>query len=411
MSEQDTGLHVLGPEAYNPDRTEGSGWLRLRAGRRLARLVAITLGAATGLAIAVFLLMDSPLLQTLVWGSPAPRPSAHSLLPGRGPAPGLGSRHAELTPGNGVRGPGPGMNGVPGSGSGLAHDSGRVPPPWQVPGTSDSGRPAERQREIAVPGQQAGVAAGSGPLARDHGRLPASSRDPARTGDGAGNARGQSAGGARDLLPVDLRNRNTSSAYMNRDRLQPGPGAGTDAAGPGRGSGRQASGTVAGTGPLSHSAPVPAPVDGPATGAAAVTGSADPSGTRAPSLLADLEAMQVRAFRLRMLLEENTLRARICETSKPAFRPVWCVETPPAPAIAAAPSRAPRRAAVPPAPELLGVAGSRSALAALLRLEGRTLRLREGERAGAWRVNRIGADGAVTMSHPSGRRVDLRVGG
>lgn len=164
-------------------------------------------------------------------------------------------------------------------------------------------------------------------------------------------------------------------------------------------------------GSMAASERIVAPATGQAPAAAAVTGSADPSETPGTGLLADLEVMQVRAFRLRMLLEENTLRARICETSKPAFRPVWCIEAPPAPALAAAPPRSPRRAAVPPAPELLGVAGSRYTLAALLRVEGRTLRLREGEHAGAWRVSRIGADGAVTMSHPSGRRVDLRVGG
>lgn len=402
MSEQDTGLHVSGPEADDPDRTKGSGWLRLRAGRRLTRVAAIMLGAGTGLAIAVFLLMDSPLLQTLIWGSPAPRPSAHSLLPG-------GAPDADLVPAFGVRGtgPDPGSNGMSGSGSGPVQDSGPAPLPWQVSRSSDPRRPADGQREVTVPGPQAGAAAGSAPRAHDHDRIPASSRGPMRTGDGAGYARGPSTGRARNLLPADLRSGNTSSAGMNRDRLQPGPGDGTDAVRQGGGSGRQVSGTAESTGPLSRSTTVPgtAPVDGSAIG------SADPSGTSAPSLLADLEAMQVRAFRLRMLLEENTLRARICETSKPAFLPVWCVEAPPAPAIAAAPARAPRRTAVPPAPELLGVAGSRSSLAALLRLEGRTLRLREGERAGAWRVNRIGADGAVTMSHPSGRRVDLRVGG
>jgi len=188
-----------------------------------------------------------------------------------------------------------------------------------------------------------------------------------------------------------------------------------------RGGSAQISGPAAGAAGLPHPAAVSGPVSGtvpaapagrgPATGAAVMIGSADLAGTPGASLLADLEAMQVRAFRLRLLLEENTLRARICETSKPAFRPVWCVEAPPAPAIARAPAQVPRRSAVPPAPELLGVAGSRSGLAALLRLEGRTLRVREGERAGAWKVNRIETDGAVTVSHPSGRRIDLQVGG
>ena len=438
MSGQDTGLHVSGPGTDDPDRTSSSIRPQPRAGRRLARVGAIVIGAATGLAIAVFLLMDSPLLQTLIWGSPAPRPTAHSLLPGGGPGAGLAPRDVDRPPGSGLRDAAsdPGSNGLSANGSGPVYDSGPGPMPWQASGSSDPRRPADGQRDVTVPGQQAGIAAGSDPRAHDHDQLPASSRGPVRTGDGTGDARGQSAGRPRDLLPADLLTGSAPSAATNSDRVQ--SGAGTTAVYP-RGGAEQAAGSAAGTGPLAHSAAVPgsapgtaamsgtgmapgllagqghvvptATGDGSAAGAAAVTESANPSGTRGPSLLADLEAMQVRAFRLRMLLEENTLRTRICEASKPAFRPVWCIEAPPAPAIAAAPPRAPHHAAVPPAPELLGVAGSRSALAALLRLEGRTLRLREGERAGAWRVNRIGADGAVTLSHPSGRRVDLRVGG
>lgn len=425
MSEQDTGLHASGPGTDDPDSsTAASGRPRLRAVRRLARVAAIMLGAAAGLAIAVFLLMDSPLLQSLIWGSPAPRPSAHSLLPGGGPATGPAPRDGDPVPGHTPRdaASGPGSNGVSGSGSGTGHDSGPVPFPWQAPVGGTPRRPAEGQRQTTVQGHQAGSAAGSGLPVHDHGRLPAASRDPARTADVTGDARGR----PRDLLPGELRTANTASAAMNGDRVR--PGGATTAMHP-RGGAAQGAGSAAGTGSPARSAPVPAAVAAPAPGtqamaatgvapapgdgpvAGAATGSADPSGTGGASLLADLEAMQVRAFRLRMLLEENTLRARICETSKPAFRPVWCIEAPPAPAIAAAPPRAPRRAAVPPAPELLGVAGSRSALAALLRVEGRTLRLREGERAGAWRVARIGAEGAVTLSHPSGRRVDLRVGG
>lgn len=434
MSEQDTGLHVSGPGTDDPDRTAASIRPRLRAGRRVARVAAIMLGAATGLAIAVFLLMDSPLLQTLIWGSPAPRPSAHSLLPGGGPGAGLAPRGVDRSPGSGPSGAAsdPGSNGLSANGFGPAYDSEPGPMPWQASGSSDPRRPADWQRDVTVPGQQAEIATGSDPRAHDHDRLPASSRGSARTGDGTGDARGQSADRPRDLLPANLHTANARSAAVNSDQAR--SGAGTTVVHP-RGGAGQAAGSAAGTGPLAHSAALPgsavmsgtgmapglvagqghivpsATGDGSAAGASAVTGSANPSGTRGPSLLADLEAMQVRAFRLRMLLEENTLRTRICETSKPAFLPSWCVEAPPAPAIASAPPRAPRHAAVPPAPELLGVAGSRTALAALLRLEGRTLRLREGERAGAWRVNRIGADGAVTLSHPSGRRVDLRVGG
>ena len=407
MTEHETRLHTPGPDADSPDRTAGSGRLRPRPGRRVARIASIMLGAATGLAIAVFLLMDSPLLQTLVLGSPAPRPPAHSLLPGAGLVP----RNTDPAPGTGVRGtqPDQGPDIVPGSVAGPGHDSGTVPGPRQAPAHAGPAR-----QEAADPGRRAGGMAGAGPRAHGRDRLSTFSRSPSL----AGAARDRSAGRARDLLPADLRTAGDELAGPNRDRGQ--PGSSRDAALPRGGSG-QDSRSAAGAGPRPDPAMVPGAGPGPAAGTGAaiapatgdgpVAWAVDLSGTRGTSLLADLEAMQVRAFRLRMLLEENTLRARICETSKPAFRPVWCVEAPPAPAIAAAPSRAPRRAAVPPAPELLGVAGSRSALSALLRLEGRTLRLREGERAGAWRVNRIGADGAVTMSHPSGRRVDLRVGG
>ena len=414
MTEQDPGLHVSHTEVDGPDRAVESGRLRLPSGRRLARIAAIMLGAATGLAIAVFLLMDSPLLQSLIWGSTEPGPSAHSLLPGRGPTADPEPRDADLVPGSGGRATGPetGSDIVSGRLPGPEHDSGPVPLPWQASGSTGSRRPVDGCCEVTVPARQAGL------RAHDRDRLPASPRRRDQPGDAGDDASGQSAGRPRDLLPADLRAGNTGSAVPDADRDRTGPGVARP-----RGGSAQTSGTAARAGGLRHPAAVPGPVSGtvpvaatrggPAAGTAVVTGSPDLPATRGASLLADLEAMQVRAFRLRLLLEENTLRARICETSKPAFRPVWCVEAPPAPAIAPAQAQAqvPRRNAVPPAPELLGVAGSRSGLAALLRLAGRTLRVREGERAGAWKVNRIETDGAVTVSHPSGRRIDLQVGG
>lgn len=401
---------------------------RRRRVRAAVRIASVVIGGCAGLAAAVVLLRDSPVIQVLLRDeirsdaglSGYPKSGTGGLAPsgtrpGAGPLrnepvlspqdPGMTDLAGRMRPVSGTD-PAPQGAGAPGAGSARARG---YPGPHDVlpasPALAGTGR-VDATRAGALPGDAAhAVAPAHGGVS--HGAV-SSGLPPRSTGPGDPSAghvtAGQGAqegagpqfpdtpatGSPRPLLPADYLAADTTATGHDSDAARPGPARSgiADSTGPGR---------------------------SPATPGAAgerLTASVRIGGG---ALIEDLEAMQVRAFRLRLLLEENTLRARICETSKPAFRPAWCVERAPAagPAPPAAPqasSGPPRRLADPP-PELLGVAGSPRRLVATVRLAGRNHDVREGDRAGPWRVNRIEPDGVVTLSTLGGRRLDLRVGG